>query len=80
VASFGARTRWDASLARHLTGWLFVSGCAPRIKARFDAIVLLSVPREVMLQRIGNPLTNPFRKDAHERQRIRKLNPFGTRD
>ena len=37
---------------------------------RFDAVVLLSVPREVMLQRIATRSTNPFGKDAHERQRI----------
>ena len=59
----------DASLARRLTGWLFVSGCASN-QARFDAIVLLSVSREVVLQRIGKRSTNPFRKDAHERHRI----------
>jgi hypothetical protein len=59
----------DASLARRLTGWLFVSGCASN-QARFDAIVLLSVSRGVMLQRIGKRSTNPFRKDAQEPQRI----------
>jgi hypothetical protein len=32
--------------------------------------VLLSVPREVMLQRIATRSTNPFGKRAHEQQRI----------
>ena len=63
----------DALLARHVTGWLFVAGCASNQGSfydRFDAVVLLSVPREVMLQRIATRSTNPFGKDAHERQRI----------
>ena len=63
----------DALLARHVTGWLFVAGCASNQGSfydRFDAVVLLSVPREVMLQRIATRSTNPFGKDAHEQQRI----------
>jgi hypothetical protein len=41
----------DALLAQHVTGWLFVAGCASNQGSfydRFDAVVLLSVPREVM--------------------------------
>jgi hypothetical protein len=52
-------------------------GCSSQVRFesrlvydRFDAVVLLSVPREVMFQRIANRSTNPFGKDAHERQRI----------
>jgi dephospho-CoA kinase len=59
----------DTLLARHVTGWLFVAGCASNQGSfydRFDAVVLLSVPREVMLQRIATRSTNPFGKDAHE--------------
>jgi hypothetical protein len=37
---------------------------------RCDAVVLLSVPREVMLQRFATPPTKPFGKVAQERQRI----------
>jgi dephospho-CoA kinase len=37
---------------------------------RFDAVVLLSVPREVLLQRIATRSGNPFGKAAHERRRI----------
>ncbi len=63
----------DALLAQHVTGWLFVAGCASNQGSfydRFDAVVLLSVPREVMLQRIATRSTNPFGKRAHEQQRI----------
>ncbi len=52
----------DALLAQHATGCLFVVGCASNQGSfydRFDAVVLLSVPREVMLQRIATRSTNP---------------------
>ena len=63
----------DALLAQHVTGWLFVAGCASNQGSfydRFDAVPLLSAPREVMLQRIAIRSTNSFGKGAHERQRI----------
>jgi hypothetical protein len=74
----GAEQQWrqdamDALLAQHATGWLFVAGCASNQGSfydRFDAVVLLSVPREVMLQRIATRSTNSFGKGAHEQQRI----------
>lgn len=74
----GAEQLWrqdamDALLAQHATGWLFVAGCASNQGSfydRFDAVVLLSVPREVMLQRIATRSTNPFGKRAHDQQRI----------
>ena len=72
LSSFGARTRWT----RCLPG-TSPDGCSSQGRFnqgsfydRFDAVVLLSVPREVMLQRIATRSTNPFGKDAHERQRI----------
>jgi predicted ATPase len=37
-----------ALLARHVTGWLFVAGCASNQGSFYDRFVLLSVPREVM--------------------------------
>jgi predicted ATPase len=60
-AGSGSRQLWredamDALLAQHVTGWLFVAGCASNQASfydRFDAVELLSVPREVMLQRIA---------------------------
>jgi adenylate kinase family enzyme len=62
-----------ALLARQVAGWLFVAGCASNQGSfydRFDAVVLLSAPREVMLQRIATRSTNSFGKGARERQRI----------
>ena len=41
-----------------------------RIDNCFDAVVLLSAPVDVMLQRIAIRLTNPFGKTAEERRRI----------
>jgi dephospho-CoA kinase len=75
---FGAEQLWreeamNAVLAEHVTGWLFVAGCASNQRLfydRFDAVVLLSVPREVMLQRIASRSTKPFGKTAQERQRV----------
>ena len=77
-AGSGAEQLWrkdamDALLAQHVTGWLFVAGCASNQGSfydRFDAVVLFSVPLEVLLQRIATRSTNPFGKRAHEQQRI----------
>ena len=74
----GAEQLWreeamNAVLAQHVTGWLFVAGCTSNqdlFYDRFDAVVLLSAPSEVMFQRIATRLTNPFGKAAQERQRI----------
>ena len=63
----GAEQLWreeamNAMLAQHVTGWLFVAGCASNqglFYDSFDAVVLLSVPREVMLQRIATRSTSP---------------------
>jgi dephospho-CoA kinase len=60
-AGSGAEQLWrkdamDALLAQHVTGWLSVAGCASNQGSfydRFDAVVLFSVPREVLLQRIA---------------------------
>lgn len=52
---------------------LFVAGCARNqvnFYDRFDAVVLLSAPREVLLSRIDARKDNPFGKDAAERDRI----------
>ena len=77
-AGAGAEQLWrqdamDALLAQRIAGWLFVAGCASNQGSfydRFDAVVLLSVPRDVMLQRIATRSTNHFGKRAHEQQRI----------
>jgi dephospho-CoA kinase len=52
---------------------LYVSGCVPnqgRFYDRFDAVVLLSAPAEVILERTASRTTNPFGKSAWERAQI----------
>lgn len=52
---------------------LFISGCVAnqgRFSPRFDAVVLLSVPEAVLLQRIASRRTNDFGKAEAERSRI----------
>ena len=54
-------------------GTLFVSGCVPnqgRFYDRFEAVVLLSAPADVMLARIDERTNNPFGKSPEERARI----------
>jgi shikimate kinase len=52
---------------------LYVSGCVSnqgRFYDRFEAVVLLSAPPEVILERIGGRATNDFGKSEAERERI----------
>lgn len=56
-------------------GCLFVSGCVSnqgRFYDRLEAVILLSAPVEVMLDRVSTRTTNPFGKDPAERERIRQ--------
>lgn len=65
--------RIEALLAAHSGGALFVSGCvANQVKfyPRFDAIVLLSAPEDVVLERIASRRTNHYGKTGAERARI----------
>jgi len=70
--------REDAMRALHAQdgeGALFVSGCVSnqgRFSDRFDAVVLLSAPTEVLLDRLATRTTNPFGKTPAERDRILK--------
>jgi dephospho-CoA kinase len=62
-----------ALLVEGVTGSLFVAGCASNQGSfydRFYAVVLLSVPREILLERIESRTTNAFGKTPAERQRI----------
>ena len=69
---------WDEEqveelLQRERRTTLFVSGTVSnqgRFYDRFDEIVLLSAPAEVLLERIDSRTTNPFGKSAEERERI----------
>ena len=60
-------------LAREDGPSLYVSGTVSnqgRFYSRFDAVVLLSAPPEVLLARIENRSTNPFGKTPEQRETI----------
>lgn len=65
--------RIHALLDEHEKGVLFVSGCVAnqgRFYPRFAAVVLLSAPAEVILERVAARETNNFGKSEAERDRI----------
>ena len=65
--------RIDALLDQHDDGVLFVAGCVAnqrKFYPRFDAVVLLSAPRDVILERLTARDTNEFGKSEAERDRI----------
>jgi hypothetical protein len=74
----GYEQRWrkdriEALLDRHDGGVLFISGCVSnqaRFYPRFDAVVLLSAPADVILERVAQRGTNAFGKRDVERDRI----------
>jgi broad-specificity NMP kinase len=75
--------RIDALLAEPADGALFISGCvANQVKfyPRFDAIVLLSAPSDVLLDRIAARRTNDYGKADAERalilHEIRTIEPL----
>ncbi len=60
-------------LSAHRKRTLYVSGTVSnqgRFYPRFDAVVLLSVPTEVMLQRIALRTTNDYGKRPAEREEV----------
>jgi dephospho-CoA kinase len=60
-------------LAREHETTLYVSGTVSnqgRFYPRFDAVVLLSAPADVLLSRIESRTTNEFGKSSEERERI----------
>jgi dephospho-CoA kinase len=76
----GVEPQWredaiDALIAEHEASRqpLFIAGTVwnqGKFYNRFDEVVLLSAPLEVMLQRVADRDTNPFGKVAGERERI----------
>jgi shikimate kinase len=63
----------SALLAQGGDGPLFVSGCTSnqgKFYDRFDALVVLTAPMDVLLERLATRTTNPFGKDPAERDRI----------
>lgn len=60
-------------LDQHDEEALFLSGCVAnqgKFYPRFDAVVLLSAPVDVILERVATRDTNDFGKSEHERRRI----------
>ena len=65
--------RMQAFLAETAAGQLFVSGCVAnqgKFSAQFAAIVLLSVPETLLVQRLASRQTNSFGKTEAELARI----------
>ena len=65
--------RIDALLSGHSDGALFVVGTVAnqgKFYPRFDAVVLLSAPLEVVLERVATRESNPFGKTEAERDKI----------
>jgi shikimate kinase len=65
--------RMTELLTRKHERTLYVSGCMSnqgRFYDRFDAVVLLSAPLEVILERVDHRTTNDYGKDARERELI----------
>ena len=60
-------------LSRHSDGALFVAGTVAnqgKFYPRFDAVVLLSAPLEVILERVASRDSNPYGNTAAERDKI----------
>jgi dephospho-CoA kinase len=74
----GAERLWreeaiGSLLDRHDHAVLFVSGCVANQGAfysRFDAVVLLSAPADVILERVATRKTNTFGRSEAEREAI----------
>jgi shikimate kinase len=72
------RQRWREDAIGQLldtedAGLLFVAGCEEnqvRFHSRFDLIILLSAPAEVMVERLASRTTNPFGKAPGDLERV----------
>jgi adenylate kinase family enzyme len=65
--------RITALLDEHGDEALFISGCVAnqgKFYERFDAVVLLSAPADVVLERVAGRTTNDFGTSDAERERI----------
>jgi dephospho-CoA kinase len=65
--------RVEALLDGNDDGVLFISGCVSnqgKFYPRFDAVVLLSAPADVILERVARRESNAFGKRDAERERI----------
>ena len=64
--------RVGALLDRHRAGWLFIAGCVANQRELyecFDAVVLLSAPIDVLLERVTDR-GNPFGSTSEDRAKI----------
>jgi len=60
-------------LDEYQQGQLFVAGCKTnqgKFYPRFDHVVLLSAPAEIILERVTNRSTNPYGKSDDEKREI----------
>jgi dephospho-CoA kinase len=65
--------RIDALLSEHDAGLLFVSGCVSnqgKFYPRFDAVILLSAPADVIVERVRTRDTNDYGKSDAEQESI----------
>ncbi|KEQ22286.1 hypothetical protein ET33_27340 [Paenibacillus tyrfis] len=65
--------RIEKLLAEHAEGALFISGTVSNqvnFYPKFDAIVLLSAPLEIILERVASRKTNDYGKTSEEREEI----------
>lgn len=65
--------RLEKLLAQERDRGLFVSGTVSnqgRFYSRFDAVVLLSAPAEVLLERIENRISNDYGKSPEQRELV----------
>lgn len=65
--------RVERLLDAHDDGVLFISGCVSnqgKFSSRFDAVVLLTAPLDVILGRVAGRESNAFGKRDAERERI----------
>jgi dephospho-CoA kinase len=77
IVESGAEPLWDvdkigALLDQHRAGWLFIAGCVANqgvMYDRFDAVVLLSAPVDVILERVTDR-ANPFGSTPADRAKI----------
>jgi dephospho-CoA kinase len=63
----------DALLEHHEAGHLFVAGCKTNqglFYPRFDQVVLLSAPADILLARVSSRSTNPYGSTAEDRVEI----------
>ncbi|QAY64710.1 hypothetical protein ET495_02700 [Xylanimonas allomyrinae] len=77
-APVGWEQLWDlpkveALIDAHTSGALFLAGTVRNqgvLRDRFDAVVLLTAPRDVLLARVAARSDNPYGKDAAGRAQI----------